>query len=104
LKHLVDTYTPRLTDEEQAFLDNEVETLCRMIDDYNIVNDGDLSPEVWEFIRKKGFCSIKIPKEWGGKGFSTQATSTILMKVKTSIKIFQDQRITYHGCFVYICI
>src|SRR5690606_15294955 len=33
--HLLDIPWPRLTDAEQAFLDNEVEELCRMIDDWN---------------------------------------------------------------------
>ena len=36
-KHLVDTYTPRLSAEEEAFLKDEVEVLCRMLDDHDVV-------------------------------------------------------------------
>lgn len=82
LKHLLDTYSPGLTKEEQAFLDNEVTTLCSMIDDHMVVTNSDLSPESWKYIRDKGFFAMKIPKEWGGKGFSTAAVSAVLMKVK----------------------
>lgn len=36
-----------LTDEEQAFIDGPVETLCRMIDDWDIThNRADLPPEL----------------------------------------------------------
>merc|ERR1719197_2333716 len=33
LQHLLDTYTPKLSAEEQSFLDNEVEELCTLLDD-----------------------------------------------------------------------
>ena len=81
LQHLLDTYTPVLTDEEQAFLDNEVDELCKMVDDFDVTNSKDMTAEAWDFMRDKGFFAMKIPKEWGGKGFSTHCVSSVLAKI-----------------------
>jgi acyl-CoA dehydrogenase len=71
-----------LTAEEQAFLDNETETACRMIDDWDIRhNRADLSPELWDFLKTKGFLGMLIGKEHGGLGFSAQAQSMIVSKI-----------------------
>lgn len=73
-----------LTDREQSFLDNEVETLCSMIDDWKIQHeDHDLSPEIWSYIRDNGFMSMLISKEWGGLGFSAYAQSCVVTKIAT---------------------
>ncbi len=72
---------PLLTEEEQYFLDNTVEELCRMLDNHKIEQEQDLSPEVWRFIREKGFFGMIIPKEYGGLGFSTLAHSQVVVKV-----------------------
>lgn len=73
---------PRLTVEEEAFLTGPVEKLCRMLDDWRIVNDlHDLPPEVWRFIREKGFFGMIIPKEYGGLSFSALAHSQVIMKL-----------------------
>ena len=62
-----------LSDREQAFLDNEVEQLCAMIDDWDATHTRqDLSPEVWQFIKDKGFFSLIIPREYGGLEFSAR--------------------------------
>jgi alkylation response protein AidB-like acyl-CoA dehydrogenase len=75
---------PALTEEEQAFLDNQVETLCGMLDDWAIVNTHkDLPPEVWDYLKKEGFLGMIIPKEYGGLGFSALAHSSIVMKLAT---------------------
>ncbi|MDH4286794.1 MAG: acyl-CoA dehydrogenase, partial [Gallionella sp.] len=64
---------PSLSGEEQAFLDNEVEQLCAMLDDWDITHKrADLSPEAWQFIRDKGFFGMIIPKRYGGLEFSAQ--------------------------------
>jgi acyl-CoA dehydrogenase len=71
-----------LSDEEQAFLDNEVEQLCAMLDDWDITHTRqDLPPEVWQFIKDKGFFGMIIPKEYGGLEFSAQAQSAVIAKV-----------------------
>jgi len=73
---------PELTAEEQAFIDGPVETLCAMLDDWDIThNRADLPPEVWEFLKSKGFFSLIIPKSYGGKEFSAYAHSQILIKI-----------------------
>lgn len=70
--------------DEQAFLDNQTNELCRMIDDWNIMNDTkDLPPEVWKYIRENGFFSMLISKEWGGLGFSAYAQSCVVTKIAT---------------------
>jgi acyl-CoA dehydrogenase len=67
---------------EQAFLDNEVEQLCAMLDDWDIThNRADLPPEVWQFIKDKGFFGMIIPKMYGGLEFSAQAHSAVVSKV-----------------------
>lgn len=79
------SYPPHnLTQEEQAFLDNQVTTLCNMIDDWQITQyDYDLSEHAWNYIKTAGFFGILIPKEYGGLGFSSLASSTIVQKVAT---------------------
>ena len=71
-----------LTDEEQAFLDNQCAKAAAMCNDWEIVEKHkDLPPEVWEFIKKKGFLGMIIPKEYGGLGFSAKAQSAVLQKL-----------------------
>lgn len=72
---------PQLTKEEQAFLDGPVKQLCAMMNTWQIQQDGDLPKPVWDFIRQEGFLGLEIPKEFGGKGFSSQAHSAIIMKL-----------------------
>lgn len=74
----------RLSPEEQAFLENETEVLCGMLDDWRIVHeDKDLPEAVWDYIREAGFWGLVIPKEYGGKGFSAALHSAVVMKVAT---------------------
>lgn len=83
LKKLVNTYKPALSKEEQEFMDNQVNTLCGMINDHDVVTTKDFTRETWDYMRDEKFFGLKIPKEWGGKGFSTQAVSHILAKLGT---------------------
>jgi len=73
---------PELKPQEQEFLDHEVEQLCAMLDDWQITHElRDLPPEVWQFLKDKGFFGLVIPPEYGGMGFSAQAHSAIVTKV-----------------------
>jgi acyl-CoA dehydrogenase len=73
---------PRLAPTEQTFLDGPVEELCRMLNDWEITHEHhDLPPEVWRFIKDKGFFGMIIPKRYGGLEFSAQAHSAVVMKV-----------------------
>lgn len=73
---------PQLTAEEQVFLDGPVEQLCAMLDEWKITHElKDLPPDVWQFIKKKGFFGLIIPKQYGGYGFSALAHSEVVMKI-----------------------
>ena len=73
---------PTLTPEEQSFLDNETETLCAMLDDWDITHvRQDISPQAWQYIKDKGFFGMIIPKRYGGLEFSAQMHSAVVTKV-----------------------
>ncbi len=75
---------PNLTEEEQAFIDNQLETLLAMLDDHKIVKqDRDLPKAVWDYLRKERFFSLIIAKEYGGRAFSSLANSTIVTRIAT---------------------
>ncbi|TAL60364.1 MAG: acyl-CoA dehydrogenase, partial [Legionella sp.] len=72
----------RLSEEELAFLDGPVNTLCAMIDDWDITHvRTDLPPEVWQFIKDNRFLGMIIPKRYGGLEFSATAQMSVLVKV-----------------------
>ncbi|MEQ1637561.1 MAG: acyl-CoA dehydrogenase [Methylococcales bacterium] len=73
---------PKLTAEEQAFLNGPVEKLCAMLNDWDIThNRRDLPPEVWEYIKQQKFCGMIIPKSYAGLEFSEYAHSEVIMKI-----------------------
>ncbi len=79
---LLGAKAPQLTAEEQAFLDGPCEELCRMVDDFDVTHRrGDLPPEVWDFLKRKGFFAMIIAKKYGGLEFSAYAHSCVLAKL-----------------------
>jgi acyl-CoA dehydrogenase len=73
---------PQLTPEERAFLDGPVEELCGMIDDWEITEElRDLTPQTWDYMKRQGFFGMIIPRQYGGKGFSANAHSLVVLKV-----------------------
>jgi acyl-CoA dehydrogenase len=79
---LLDAKAPQLSPEEQAFLDGPCEELCRMLDEWDITHRrADLPPEVWDYLKKKGFFAMIIPKKYGGLEFSAYAHSCVLVKL-----------------------
>jgi len=81
---LLATPAPKLSAEEQAFLDGPVEELCAMCDDWEITHERyDLAPHVWQFIKDKGFLGMIIPKKFGGLGFSALGHSAVVTKLST---------------------
>jgi acyl-CoA dehydrogenase len=79
---LMSAKVPALTAAEQTFLDGPCEELCAMLDDWDITHvRADLPPEVWSFIKTKGFFAMIIPKRFGGLEFSAYAHSCVLMKI-----------------------
>lgn len=74
----------QLTVDEQSFLDNEVDELCGMLDEWQIYHElKDLPEPVWNFLKTKGFFSLIIPVEFGGKAFSPYAQSRVMSKIAT---------------------
>ncbi len=83
-KRLLSFPVPTLTEEEQAFIDGPTDELCHLLDDWEINEKyHDLPPEVWQFIKEKGFFGMIIPKEYGGLEFSALAHSSVVMKIST---------------------
>lgn len=72
---------PQLTSEEQAFLDGPIEEICTVIDDWQIWKQKDLSPQVWELLKKYRVFGMIIPKEYGGLGFSAMCHSEVIAKL-----------------------
>jgi acyl-CoA dehydrogenase len=73
---------PRLSAQEQAFMDGPVETVCRMTDDWETTHiRADLSPTVWQYLKDNQFFAMIIKKEYGGLEFSAYAQSCVLQKL-----------------------
>ena len=73
---------PKLSDEEQAFIDGPCEELCSMLDDWDISHErADMPPEVWEYIKKHKFFAMIIPKRYGGLEFSAYANAMVIAKL-----------------------
>jgi len=83
-QRLLNAKAATLSDEEQAFIDGPVNTLCKMLNDWEITHeDYDLPETAWNFIRQLGFFGLMIPKAHGGKGFSNTAHSEIVTRIST---------------------
>ncbi|SAK95722.1 acyl-CoA dehydrogenase [Caballeronia pedi] len=75
---------PKLTQEEQSFIDNECARLCELSNDWDTTAIWqDLSPDAWAYIKAQGFLGMIIPKQYGGKAFSAYAHSQVIMKLAT---------------------
>jgi len=73
---------PRLSADEQAFLNGPVEKVCQMLDDWQTThNDADLSPEVWQYLKDNKFFAMIIKKDYGGLEFCAYAQSRVLQKL-----------------------
>lgn len=81
LQHLIDKYDIKLSQDEQTFMDNQVETLCSMLDDYQIIRDRDLPENVWAYMKKEKFFGMIIPKEHEGLGFTAHGHSMVVTKI-----------------------
>ena len=81
-RKLMSAKVPTLSAAEQAFIDGPCEDLCAMLDDWDITHRrADLPPEVWAFIKSRGFFAMIIPRSYGGLEFSAYAHSCVLIKI-----------------------
>lgn len=73
---------PRLSAQEQAFLDGPVEEVCAMTSEHETCHEkADLSPQVWQYLKDNGFFAMIIKKEYGGLEFTAYAQSRVLQKL-----------------------
>ncbi|TMX32813.1 acyl-CoA dehydrogenase [Vibrio rotiferianus] len=73
---------PKLSKEEQAFLDGPVNEVCAMVSDYQVTHElADLPPEVWQYLKDNKFFAMIIKKKYGGLEFSAYAQSLVLQKL-----------------------
>ncbi|ELV8623452.1 acyl-CoA dehydrogenase FadE [Vibrio cidicii] len=73
---------PKLSAEEQAFLDGPVNEVCAMVSDYQVTHElADLPPEVWQYLKDHKFFAMIIKKKYGGLEFSAYAQSLVLQKL-----------------------
>ena len=73
----------KVSEEELRFMNNQVDTLCQMADDWEMHKNGDVTPEVWEYLKKEKFFGMIIPKKYGGLGFSAIANSETVSKISS---------------------
>jgi len=82
---LLDFKDDGLSDEEQAFLDNQCAKAAGMCNAWDIARErADLPQELWDYLKKEGFFGMIIPKEYGGLGFSAKAQSMVLQKLSAN--------------------
>jgi acyl-CoA dehydrogenase len=81
IQTLLNQPVPKLTKEEQDFLNHQVETLCLMIDDWKLWSTKKLPDDVWDYICKEKFLGMIIPKAFGGLEFSPYAQSEVIKKI-----------------------
>lgn len=73
---------PKLSAEEQAFLDGPVNEVCAMVSDFQVTHElADLPPEVWQYLKDNKFFAMIIKKKYGGLEFSAYAQSLVLQKL-----------------------
>lgn len=80
-KRMLNESYPKLTAEEQAFLDGPVEDLCRAVSDWEIWQKRDIPPAAWDIIKREKFLGMIIPKQYGGLEFSALAHSSVIAKL-----------------------
>jgi len=86
-KIFLDYKYPKLSKEERAFLDKEVEIVCRMTNDWEVFEKRDLPEVVWKYLKEKQFFGMIIPKEYGGLGFSAYGHSCVIEKLATRSQV-----------------
>jgi acyl-CoA dehydrogenase len=72
---------PKLTSEEQAFIEHQVNTLCAMIDSWAIFKQGEIPKEILQYLQREKFFGLAMSKEQGGLGFSAFAHSCIITQI-----------------------
>lgn len=72
-----------LDERERNFLAREIDELCRLLVDDEVVRAGDLPPRAWEFIKRSGLMGMIIPRSYGGLEFSAKMQSAVIAKLSS---------------------
>ena len=78
---------PSLSEDEIAFLHNEVAHVCAMTNDYKVFAQRDLDSEIWEYLKANKFFGMIIPKAYGGLGFSALGHSAVVQKLASHSQV-----------------
>jgi acyl-CoA dehydrogenase len=82
-RRLLDFQRRQLSEAERAFLAGPVEELCRIVDEWDVQQKGDLPREAWELMKRERFFGLIIPESFGGRGFSALANSSVVAKLSS---------------------
>lgn len=74
---------PKLSQEEQAFIDGPLDVLCEKINDWKIYQDKEVPAEIWDHMKKIRIFGMIIPKKYGGLEFSALAHSAVIQKLQS---------------------
>ncbi len=84
-KSLTSIDKPKLSKEEQDFIDGPATELCRMSDAWKINHDWNVIPDkIIQYVLDNGFLGMIIPKEYGGLALSAIAQSEVLIKISNT--------------------
>lgn len=82
---------PRLTAQEQAFLDGPCEKVITMVNEWQINHiDADLPEQIWQYLKDEKFFAMIIEKQYGGLAFSAFAQSRVLQKLAGSSAVLSS--------------
>lgn len=77
----------KLSKAETSFLNNQVNQVCKITNDWQVFRERDLSKQVWDYLKKEKFFGMIIPKKYGGLGFSALAHSEVVAKLATRSQV-----------------
>ncbi|MCJ8277312.1 MAG: acyl-CoA dehydrogenase, partial [Bdellovibrionales bacterium] len=83
LKKILKEPYPELTEKEKKVVDEKVDKLCSLVDDWKLWETREFTPEALDYIKKEKFFGMIIPEEHGGLGFSALAHSEVIAKLST---------------------
>lgn len=73
---------PKIKKEEKEFIDNQVEELCKNLDNWEITHTlFNIPKKIIDYIGKHKFMGFIIPKKYGGLEMTACAQSEVLIKV-----------------------
>ena len=82
-KKMLDQEFPKLTQEEENFLNKEVEELCELSKEWSLIKRKKLSQATESFLKKEKFFGLIIPKKYQGRNFSPLAHAKVIEKLSS---------------------